>query len=87
MGKWAKKLTAHGNHGPIKKRLSDAKAVSNFKKQKRIAEFSKERSERSKITSFISSIKSRQEFAPFLNQYVDEVKPEPLHNMNNAWQA
>ena len=69
------------------RRLKDAQAVSDFKRKKKIEEFSKNRNDRSKVTTFISSIGSRQEFVPYLEMYVDEVKPEPLHNTNNAWQA
>jgi len=69
------------------KRLTDVLAVSNFKKQKKIEEYSKDRNVRTKVTTFISSRNSRQEFVPFLDTYVNYVKPEPLHNTNNAWQA
>ena len=41
---------------------------------------------RSEVTKFIASEKSRQEFTPPLGKYVDQVKAEPLHVTNNAWQ-
>lgn len=42
--------------------------------------------QRSKVTKFTSQNKSRQEFPSPLGKYVDIIKPEPLHNTNNAWQ-
>ena len=42
--------------------------------------------DRNKVTAYIASNKSRQEFYPPLGQYADRVKAEPLHNTNNAWQ-
>ena len=43
--------------------------------------------QRSSVTKFIASKRSRQEFVPPLGKYVDKVMSEPLHNMNNAWQS
>ena len=42
--------------------------------------------QRSKVTQFIAQNKSRQESLPPLGKYVDIIKPDPLHNTNNAWQ-
>ena len=41
---------------------------------------------RSKVTSFIASKKSRQEFEPLVGKYIDLAHVEPLHLKNNAWQ-
>lgn len=42
--------------------------------------------DRNKVTKFIASNKSRQEFVPPLGHYADFIKAEPLHCTNNAWQ-
>lgn len=42
--------------------------------------------DRNKVTAFIASKKSRQEFTPPLGKYIDFIKAEPLHCTNNAWQ-
>ena len=39
-----------------------------------------------KVTQFIASQKSRQEFEPILGTFVDKVLAEPLHLANNNWQ-
>lgn len=39
---------------------------------------------RSKVTSYIASIKSRQEFVPLLGDVIDRAHVEPLHLKNNA---
>lgn len=41
---------------------------------------------RSKVTSFIATKKSRQEFEPLVGKYIDLAHVEPLHLKNNAWQ-
>lgn len=67
-------------------RVKDAEAVERFKQSKKIGD-SGVKNERTKVTAFIASIHSRQEFKPFLDKYVDLVKPDPLHCTNNAWQT
>ena len=62
--------------------LKVAKKVEDFKKSLQ----DPRGKQRSKVTKFISQNKSRQEFSPPLGKYVDIIKPEPLHNTNNAWQ-
>ena len=42
--------------------------------------------ERAKVTKFIATNKLRQEYAPPLGKYVDCIKPDPSHNVNNGWQ-
>ena len=39
-----------------------------------------------KVTEFIASQKSRQEFLPLLDKYIYQAHVEPLHLKNNAWQ-
>ncbi len=39
-----------------------------------------------KVTEFIASQKSRQEFLPLLDKYIYQVHVEPLHLKYNAWQ-
>jgi hypothetical protein len=65
------------------RRKKDAKCVESFKKKiqkQNIAESTK----RSKVTSFISSQKSRQEFEPLIGKLVDRIHVDPLHLKNNA---
>jgi hypothetical protein len=71
----------------FEQRIKDAQAVENFKKANNIAVSSNVKKNRAKVTSFIASRHSRQEFMPFLNKYADNAKPDPLHCTNNAWQA
>ena len=64
-------------------RKKDAKCVESFKKKiekQNIAESTK----RSKVTSFISSQNSRQEFEPLIGKLVDRIHVDPLHLKNNA---
>ena len=42
--------------------------------------------DRTKVTQFIASQKSRQEFEPILGPFVDKAVVEPLHLANNNWQ-
>ena len=71
----------------FEQRLKDTKAVNLFKQKNKIPADTKDKGVRKKITTFIASIKSRQEREPYIGKFVDLVKPEPLHNTNNAWQA
>lgn len=65
-----------------KKRLEMAAKVDNFKKKLR----DPNGKQRGDVTKFIAHSKSRQEFVPVLGKYVDRIKPDPLHNVNNGWQ-
>ncbi|KAK3727600.1 hypothetical protein QZH41_017572, partial [Actinostola sp. cb2023] len=67
-------------------RMKDVDEVKAFKARNKIPENSKSSNHRGKVTAHIASRKSRQEFSPPLGKYVDNFKPEPLHNSNNAWQ-
>ena len=64
-------------------RLTAVKKVDELKKK-----FAKQlltnNSKRSKITTFIASMKSRQEFLPPLGTVIDCIHIEPLHLKNNA---
>lgn len=66
-------------------RLSVAKKVVDFKgkleKQKLAAQ-----TKRSKVTSFIASNKSRQEFEPLIGKLIEKAHADPLHLKNNASQ-
>ena len=42
--------------------------------------------DRTKVTQFIASQKSRQEFKPIFGPFVDKAVVEPLHLANNNWQ-
>lgn len=46
----------------------------------------KQLSARTKVTEFIASQKSRQEFEPILGPFVNKALAEPLHLANNNWQ-
>ena len=63
-------------------RVKVAKKVDDFKSKLK----DPDGKERAKVTKFIASQNSRQEFSPPLGQYVDLFKAEPLHCTNNAWQ-
>jgi len=39
---------------------------------------------RSKVTSYIASLHSRQEYKPLLGVYIENAKAEPLHMKNNV---
>jgi hypothetical protein len=45
-----------------------------------------EQTKRSKVTEYIASQHSRQEFLPLVGQLIDKAHVEPLHLKNNAWQ-
>ena len=68
------------------KRMKDVELVKKFKEKNKIPKNSKNNNHRKKVTEYLASMKSRQEFSPALGKYVDCLKPEPLHNSNNAWQ-
>ncbi|XP_028417825.1 uncharacterized protein LOC114542490 [Dendronephthya gigantea] len=64
------------------KRLEVVKRVEKYKSkltQKQLVG-------RTKVTQFIASQKSRQEFEPILGPFIDKAVVEPLHLANNNWQ-
>ena len=64
------------------KRLQDVKRVEKHKSKltpKQIVG-------RTKVTQFIASQKSRQEFEPILGPFIDKAVVEPLHLANNNWE-
>ena len=46
----------------------------------------KQLSARTKVTEFIASQRSQQEFEPILGKFIDKALAEPLHLANNNWQ-
>ena len=69
------------------KRMKDVESVKKFKEKNKIPDDGKSTTaQRRKVTEYIASIKSRQEFCPPLGKYVAYLNPEPLHNSNNAWE-
>lgn len=65
-------------------RLKVAQSVAKFKET--LPKHLNAKTSRSKVTSFIASKKSRQEFVPLVGKYIDLAHVEPLHLKNNAWQ-
>ena len=69
-------------------RIKVANAVEKFKKTvlkpKPGGQPLAESTKRSKITSFISQQKSRQEFVPLVGKIIDKAHVDPLHLKNNA---
>lgn len=63
-------------------RLKAVQKVEKFKKTLR----DPTGKQRGDVTKFIAKNNSRQECIPPLGKYVDLIRPEPLHNTNNAWQ-
>ena len=72
-------LSAHNDWKPwsYEKRLEHVSEV-NKKKHKN------PKACRATITQYIASLKSRQEFVPIVETYVDKAKAEPLHLKNNV---
>lgn len=68
-----------------KDRVSVVAKVEAFKKKVEKQSIAK-KTKRSKVTEFIGQLKSRQEFFPLLDTYIDKAHVEPLHLKNNAWQ-
>ncbi len=65
------------------KRVSDAKKVA--KEAERIEKGSQsDQRKRNLLTTYIRSLKSRQEFQPLVEEYVDRMKCEPLQLKNNT---
>lgn len=65
-------------------RVKVAESVAKFKET--LPNYLSAKNFRSKVTSFIASKKSRQEFEPLVGKYIDLAHVEPLHLKNNAWQ-
>ena len=65
------------------KRISDASKVDKKRKEIEASKL-QPATKRQKLTQYISSIKSRQEFEPLLGKAVEQAKPEPLHLKNNS---
>ena len=85
---YKKKLSISGennwNKFSFKKRLSDA-ALVQAKKDSLLKGKLKFSTQRSQITSYISkTLKSRQEYVPLVDKYIDVAKGEPLHLKNNT---
>ena len=69
---------------PYEKRLADAAKVANKKEELEKSKLAKS-SKRTKLTSYIAKeLKSRQEFIPLVERYIDCAKAEPLHLKNNV---
>ena len=84
-GKFGYDTTCKWKPWSFERRIRVANSVEKFKKaleSKKIAEKTK----RSKVTQFISSQKSRQEFPPLIGEFINNAHVEPLHIKNNAWQ-
>lgn len=69
---------------PYKGRIIDAKKVCAFKKA--LPQKTAEKSVRNKVTQYIASLKSRQEFEPLIGKLCENALIEPLHLKNNAVQ-
>ena len=67
------------------KRLSVAKKVGDLKDKLNKTQLAPN-TKRSKITTFIASSKSRQEFEPLIGKFIDRAHVDPLHLKNNACQ-
>ena len=64
-----------------KKRISDASKVDKNRKEIEASKL-QPATERQRLTQYISSIKSRQEFEPLFGKAVERAKPEPLNLKN-----
>ena len=68
---------------PYEKRLKDADKIPTKKeKYAKIGIFEKTR--RSKLLKNIKDLRSRQEFVPLFEHYIDRAKTDPLHLKNNT---
>jgi hypothetical protein len=82
-GQFGKKKDQKWHLWNYSERVQVAKSVETFKQtvaKQNIAESTK----RSKVTNFIASKRSRQEFKPLLGPMVDRIHIDPLHLKNNA---
>ena len=66
-------------------RIKVAKSVEKFKMSLEAKKVAK-KTKRSKVTEFIVSKKSRQEFPPLIGEFINNAHVEPLHLKSNAWQ-
>ena len=66
-------------------RLKMSKRVENLKQKVNKQNIS-DKTKRKKITEFISSSKSRQEFQPLIGSFINRAHVDPLHSKNNACQ-
>ena len=67
------------------RRLKVSKEVKKIKEKVERQNISA-KTKRKKVTDFIASQKSRQEFEPLIGGFIDRVHVEPLHPKNNACQ-
>lgn len=67
------------------KRVAVAREVEKVKKQVSKQKVS-EKTKRKKVTDFIASKGSRQEFEPLVGKFIDRTHVEPLHPKNNSCQ-
>ena len=67
------------------KRLAVAKKVADLKGKLNKTQLAP-KTKRSKVTAFIASNKSRQEFEPLIGKFIDRAHVDPLHLKNNACQ-
>ena len=63
--------------------ISVVKKVEKFKKSLEGSKISAT-TKRNKVTAFIASKKSRQEFEPVIGELIDRAHVDPLHLKNNA---
>ena len=80
-------LEPHNDFRPwsYDQRIAVAKKVKSFKGKINKKQLSKQ-TKRSKVTAFITSNKSRQEFDPPIGKLIDRPHVDPLHLKNNACQ-
>lgn len=67
------------------KRLTVAKKVAELKGKLNKTQLAPS-TKRSKVTTFIASTKSRQEFEPLIGNFIERAHVDPLHLKNNACQ-
>ena len=70
---------------PYSSRLKVSKEVKKVKEKVERQNIAA-KTKRKKVTDFIASQKSRQEFEPLIGGFIDRVHVEPLHPKNNACQ-
>ena len=84
------KSFGQGNHNDFRpweydKRLAVVKKVADLKGKLNKTQLAP-KTKRSKVTAFIASNKSRQEFEPLIGKFIDRAHVDPLHLKNNACQ-
>ena len=70
---------AYNKRFGVAKKVADLNGKSNKTQQA-------PRTKRSKVTAFIASNKSRQQFKPLIGKFIDRAHVDPLHLKNNACQ-